>query len=393
MAERLVCITDDMTGALDVGGSLHTRGYDARVYPQPTLPLRFEKSAQIYNLRTRYATHGEAKTSTTDALEEIKSSMPGAVIFGKVDSTLRGPVFQTIDLLHNHFPQQHVFFAPAFPHAQRICSNGNYYVEGKPVTTTEYAQDHTFQMKTDRLTNGRKDITHININDIRKGPEHLYRLIKQSHASLFSFDTLCQEDLQVIAYLGMQINAIMVGSSGLARAMPKVGSHPPHGDFDDSDPFMFVLGSQNPKSRTQLSRLERDGVQIIQLLINDVANLNSIEAVQSVVGDLLTRGHSCAIATPQKQVQGCETYHHDLDQTVANICDSPIKHHLVLTGGETAASILISRGVTYLDVVDEHAPGIPIAIRSNDTTHRIITKAGGFGKLDEYRTIYEYHKP
>lgn len=392
MPERILCITDDLTGALDVGGSFRARGFHPRVYINPLMPCVNEDRTQIYNLRTRYKPPTEGKLHITSAIEEIKPFLHNALLYVKVDSTLRGPVFQTIDIVRDHFPKSPIFFAPSFPHANRICINGVYYVEGIPISNTIYARDTAFQLKSSRLTNGRKDVLHINVEDIDNGAEQLYSLLKRSTAPVISFDTLTQKHLETIALVAMNNNAIMVGSSGLARAIPKIGDSFTDSSFDDHDPIMFVVGSLNPRSREQLRILESDGFPIFRLQNGDVANLKQIEQFQTFVSGLLEQGTSCGIATPDELRKG-SSYFHDLDQTMAKICSSSTPHHLVLTGGETATEILISRGVSRLDVVNEHAPGIPIASRGRDSRHRIIAKPGGFGRPDEFIRIYQYHKP
>lgn len=392
MSERILCITDDLTGALDVGGSFRSRGFHPRVYINPSLPCVNEDRTQIFNLRTRYAQPTEGKSRTTSAIEEIRPFLHNALLYVKVDSTLRGPVFQTIDILCDHFPKSPIFLAPSFPHAGRTCVNGVYYVEGVPISDTVYARDSAFHMESSRLTNGRKDILHVNFRDIDYGAEKLQSILKRSAAQVISFDTYTQQHLETIASVAMNNNAIMVGSSGLARAIPQIGDSFTDSSFDDHDPFMFVVGSLNPRSREQLKILELSGLPIFQLRNDDVANLNQIEKLQTYVSGMLDQGASCGVATPNELRKG-SSYFHDLDQTMAKICSSASPHHLVLTGGETATEILISRGVSRLDVVSEHAPGIPIASRGRDSKHRIIAKPGGFGRPDEFKRIYQYHKP
>lgn len=392
MSERILCIADDLTGALDVGGSFRSRGFHPRVYINPLLPCVNEDRTQIFNLRTRYAQPTEGISRTTSAIEEIRPFLHNALFYVKVDSTLRGPVFQTIDILRDHFPKSPIFFAPSFPHAGRVCVNGIYYVEGEPIIDTIYAKDSAFHMTSSRLTNGRKDILHVNSRDIDYGAEQLHSILKRSAAPVISFDTYTQQHLETIASVAMNNNAIMVGSSGLARAIPQIDESFTSNAFDDHDPFMFVVGSLNPKSRTQLQVLKSNGLPVFQLQNEDVANLRQIEQLQTFVSGLLEQGKSCGVATPDKLRKG-SAFFHDLDQTIAKVCSSSSPHHLVLTGGETATEILISQGVWRLDVVNEHAPGIPIASRGRDSKHRIIAKPGGFGRLDEFVRIYQYHKP
>lgn len=391
MAKELLCFADDTTGALDVAGSFYSRGYETAVCLEADCQEAADTTCQVYTHNSRYKTPYESKKQLVAALGQIDKDFLSRVnLFLKVDSTLRGNILSDIDTVSEVVTDTPIFLAPAFPFYGRTCIDGIYSVRGTPILDTEFAMDPAFNYTSSSLTNNRKDIEHVDWRTLSQGPNAVVARVSSSDTNKFTFDTRDETDLAVIARAGLLIRAVMVGASGLARAIPR--KQLPQGQPfipDTNLPTLFVIGSMHEMSRLQKAQLATIGVAGVEIPIDQVGNFRELQTINDYVKESLDNGSTLYLATPDSPTDD-EGIWREMENSVSEVTRiSEVPHNLVIVGGETARATFRGRQITRLAIRSEYEPGIPISSRG-DLKEAILTKAGSFGHSNTLVDIYQF---
>lgn len=393
MAKELLCFADDTTGALDVAGSFHTLGYITDVFIESDYEQSQEADCVVHNLNTRNSSSEKSRASIRDIIRHFGlSKLSSSNLFYKVDSTLRGNILDDIDSINRELPNRPVFLASAFPFYKRSCIGGTYYVKGIPILDTEFSRDQAFFYKTSALSDNRGDIKHIDWQILSQGSEAIVQEVRKSNMHKFTFDTRHQLDLEIIAQAGLKLGAVLVGSSGLARALPKRQKLPNKAfKVVNKIPTLFVIGSLNSLTRIQEEKLETAGISSIKLLPQQIGVRSQLQIINEKVRNELVSGSSVIVATPEKLIidRGIGKEVEESITVATNVVNVP--HNLVIVGGETARATFKGRHIKRLRVRGEFEIGIPITSVSNKN-EAIITKAGGFGYGDSLINIHRFLK-
>jgi len=134
-----------------------------------------------------------------------------------------------------------------------------------------------------------------------------------------------------------------------------------------------VVGSTNPATRRQLAELHtRADVQGVTVGVDPV---RAVETLRGMTAPILTLQTPDERHTPQTaQV---------LARSQAAIVKALTEDHtvdaLVITGGETATTVLQPLGATGIDLLDEPEPGVVRGSLISPLPLSVLIKAGGFG--------------
>jgi len=242
-----------------------------------------------------------------------------AILFKKIDSTLRGHVAAELAAIRPALGRRPVLFAPAFPAQGRTVRDARLHVNGKRAS-----------------------------GDLRA----LLSKAGLPAARTFVCDAASDADLDRIARAGLALRPrpLFVGSAGLARALartlPRRQSAP--GQAASRRPVITVVGSASAVSVRQARRLASDPAKIlVQMAWRNKPTPRDIPAVRRM-------GRLVAQAAPRA--------------------------HYVLTGGETARAVLGARKIRAFRLLGEVEPGVPFGMARDGTL--VCTKAGGFGGPD-----------
>ena len=139
MTTPLYMLADDLAGAHDVAVPFAKRGFAVAV---PTCPDRLDQfdSADlvVLNTDTRSCSETEAADHVGAACEAIRARS-GALVYKKIDSTLRGHVGFEIDLVSELMDFSLVVCAPAFPEMGRTTVGGYQLLGGLPISGADMA--------------------------------------------------------------------------------------------------------------------------------------------------------------------------------------------------------------------------------------------------------------
>lgn len=144
----IVVIADDLTGAAEIGGIGLAHGLKAE------LQRRFcpESSAALLIIDTdsRSLPPEEAGVVMRGLVRRLKESgLPvGRMIYKKTDSVLRGPVAAELEALREVWGAARVLLVPANPSKGRTIHNGRYFIHGRPLSETDFANDPEYPAVT-----------------------------------------------------------------------------------------------------------------------------------------------------------------------------------------------------------------------------------------------------
>ena len=136
---------DDLTGAAELAGMCKQHGLKTILTLVPEAPDHAE--AIVYCTDSRSVDLANALTVTQQFLAPIALAKNG-MVYKKTDSVLRGHVMEELLLQMHQLGYQRVLFIPQNPSMGRIINDGQYFVNGKLLSETAFADDPEFPRKT-----------------------------------------------------------------------------------------------------------------------------------------------------------------------------------------------------------------------------------------------------
>jgi uncharacterized protein YgbK (DUF1537 family) len=139
---------------------------------------------------------------------------------------------------------------------------------------------------------------------------------------------------------------------------------------------LIVVGSLHPSSREQLKVLLGHLPAHGQDSATDGTESHA-ERVERIAEELSSNGYS-AVHDPFVSHSTAEADQW-LASTVAELFADDAFDALLLTGGQTARSVLDGLGTRHIEVLSEPDPGIALGILDHPARIPVLIKAGGFG--------------
>lgn len=404
---QCVVVADDLTGSCDTGHEFAERGYDTRVVVSPRHDASMPQGdVLVVNTESRYA-------APEEAAERVRSAFEGAgeaVVFKKVDSTLRGNVRVEVEAALDAVGADFVLVAPAFPANDRLTVGGYHLVNGQLVTDTPAGKDAERPPTHDALSEffaaSEYATEHLDVEVISRGSaavrEALVSMRSGDEPLVVTCDALTEEHLSAVADAGADLTAqcLFVGSGALARHILVPGSASGTGvDVDDTRTAVGVSGSVAPETLAQIDGIPREQRRQLDLELavvdpsaagSDLASrgmaavdehggvvLHSAERVDDAERTLAA-GERAGVdgTTVRRRVTDA------LATAAADVVQDGQPSNLFLTGGTTAIAVLDQLEALALRMSgDAIEPGIPLASVVGGVADgaTVITKAGGFG--------------
>lgn len=384
MLDDLNVVADDLSGAADCAAAFARRLGPVPVHLRLPVPGRDQRRFS-FDADTR-AMDSAAAVKTTDRIFRSLATrhQAGALVFKKIDSTLRGHLGAELRAALCALKADAVVVAPAFPHQGRFIRDGQLFLtDGLPNSRT-----------------GQIDLCAL-LNEVHlrpavltcrpdEHPKQLAQRIVTAHANgarAIVIDASDQEDLTRLASGLMELTVLRVlvaGSAGLASALaarmgesnlgigadwPVAGRH---------GVVAAVVGSFSTASAAQVLAVEQRGD--VEVLRCDVQRWlhGRVEHEVSQAKQAFASGRHVLFASHGGRP----------DQPSRAIVQSMARSLIpllalagawVLTGGDTARAVLEAVGMSQLLVVGEFEPGISVALPAGRKSPLIVIKAGGFG--------------
>lgn len=338
-----VLIADDLTGSLDSIAPFAALGMNcvSAVSLDALGPaLALSPEVLSVNLGTREVPSDVARRKATAATRALlDASGPDTVWIKKIDSRLKGPIAAEISGMSEVLRPERVLLCPAIPELGRFVSQG--YLRGRGVVRDLPVAE---TVALDRPC----DVP----------------------------DATSDADLDRLA-ASVQPGTLVAAARGLASALARrmcPGRLPAPAGLQPG-PVGFAVGSRDPVTMAQVALLRGHG------------GPRFIMAPDGEVMCITDPGPFVIQATAGAGAEG--------RVVSARLAEGVIRYvaglrTLVLTGGETAASVLDAAGIQLLRVTGEVLPGLPLcrAIDLPDFPD-LITKSGGFGPPDTLLRLWQ----
>lgn len=152
----IAVIADDFTGAAELAGISLRYGLSVSVH----LDNAIDGDADVVIISTdsRSMQKAAAIYCTADAVEAIEMCQP-SLLYKKIDSVLRGYVIDEVKVQMELSEKSKALILPANPFLQRTISNGEYFIDGKKITETSFADDPEFPVSSASVTTMLQDET------------------------------------------------------------------------------------------------------------------------------------------------------------------------------------------------------------------------------------------
>ncbi|WP_206922502.1 four-carbon acid sugar kinase family protein [Alicyclobacillus suci] len=405
-------LADDLTGAADAASYFRTPERRVRIGFDSAMPWDFRlthETVQVFDAETRHLSPEVSFGKVLHACAHITQASPGALVYKKVDSTLRGNIGAEIEAAVRGLNRNIAVLAPAFPAGGRTVIGGVLYVHGVPVNETAFANDpHHPILSANVAEHVRTKVAwptvQLDLSTIRQGADAVEHFLADQGDGpvLIVADTEVDEDLAVLAEVfSRDTTYLPCGSAGLARQLAKVwtqsggacdaavGSRPPRAQRQ-----LYVIGSANQLAREQVQELQNKRVvRTLELsatkVVDDVTAPDEIAAaIAQIAADdaditVLTLSPERVSTVDRTRLvdalaQVAKAWVH---RSSADFGRSEQPHLAVFaTGGDTALACCKAVGYTEIWPEGELLPGIPWSfVGGQDEKLTLVSKAGGFG--------------
>ncbi|MFV0378149.1 MAG: four-carbon acid sugar kinase family protein [Mangrovibacterium sp.] len=374
----IAVIADDFTGAAEIGGVGLQRGLKVQV--ETEVSGAGKPDLLVISADTRSMNLLDACTrieQITTALLQLKPR----VIYKKIDSVLRGHVYDELEVQRCVSGKNRILVVPANPHFKRIIRDGIYYIDEIPLGETSFANDPEFPHNTSKVA----------------------ELIGKGSAKIacFDFGTALPNqgfvvgnvtnDSDLAAWAAeLDEQTVYAGGAGYFQAIldREYPVRPLQPRFDNSGArhSLFVFGSTFPKDSAFITKLEEAGLAFYNLsetyfneAITTIARRN--EMAQIIAGQMMRDSHvvlttifsSSANANISPQTVRAQT-----GLLVKAIFDRVPVDSLFIEGGATASQIFQNLGIARLIPVCELDYGI-IQMKVEDSRGlMVVTKPGSY---------------
>ncbi len=367
--QGIAVLADDLTSAGDGAGPFRRAGHDARILFAATASVpRHPAGVNAIDLGSRVLDEEAAASRTRQAARLFAGS---GLLLKTVDSTLRGHVAAEVRAAWAGSRRRAVVIAPAFPAEGRATVEGVQYVRGVPVHASEYARDPAHPVRC-------SDLAVLFPEAVLTRPDRaaeLPRLIEGG--GLIVCSAAEDGDLdRLVAAVPRLDEVLWVGSPGLAAALARRCARATGSTAPPPAPArrpLVVVGSTNPATRRQLAELHT-GADVQGVTVG-VDPAPAVEALRGMTAPVLT------LRTPDERhtPQTARALARSQAAVVRALTEDHTVDALVLTGGETAASVLQPLGATAIDLLDEPEPGVVRGSLIGRLPLPVLIKAGGFG--------------
>ena len=403
---QCIVVADDLTGSCDTGHEFATRGYDTRVVLSPQTDTTPQGDVAVYNTESRYAPPAVA----ADRVRSVLETADPAVVFKKVDSTLRGNVRREVDAATRAVDPDLVVVAPAFPANGRLTACGYHLVDGQLVTESPPGADEERPPTHDSLpecfASSDYPVERIGVGTVARGVtavrDAFESLCTVDGPVIVTCDAVTDSHLATVAAAAHERSArcLYVGSGGLARHVTVPGTPAGAGlDVDESRTVVGVSGSVAPETLEQLGAVSEALRQHLDLE-EAVTDPSTAGAALAARGSAVVENHGGvllhsadarsdvdrAMAAGERAGVDGPTVRRRVTDALATGAAEVVREdrpsNLFLTGGATARAVLDRLDATALRMAGEAvAPGIPLSTVDGGVADGVaaVTKAGGFG--------------
>lgn len=366
---------DDLTGAAELAGMCKQHVLKTILTLVPAAPDHAE--AIVYCTDSRSMDLASALTVTQQFLEPIALAKNG-MVFKKTDSVLRGHVMEELLLQMHQLGYQRVLFIPQNPSMGRIISNGQYFVNGKLLSETAFADDPEFPRKTadvaELLSGQVADVHVMHYNDVLPA------------SGIIVGEASCREDLEKWVSR-IDPGMLLAGGGDFFQSILEqlFGTVSPDLLLPPQQPFLYISGTsfQTSVAFIQALAIENDMVHYID---ESILEAIGIENWLSHCAKAINENKRAVIAfDPSLQHQDSYSALF-LRQKMASIIHALLSStpvgEILIEGGSTAKAILDEMNLSFW--IPDAVIGRGVVRLQDSHQHYTITVKPGSYPLPDY---------
>lgn len=394
----ILIIADDLTGAADCAVQFCQVGLSAVVLTRLGGADMASTRARVLslNLHTRdLPSASQVRRVWRRAALLIVPLAHEALVYQKIDSTLRGHPALEVRLLLDLLDMPAAIVAPAFPKVGRQTIDGLHRVHGTPLAQTEYARSPRRGRASSALPDllaaaGKPPPVHLAWPIIERGSQAVVdwlRVHLTEHGQLITADAAHEGHFDILtqAVLAFERRLLLVGSAGWAERLAWVSQGllvtPP------SPGALGVVGSLNSVATRQVKVAEQQGGMVIPATSTGAGGTGQpAVGYEQIAATALAAGRHVVIWTYPTDLAAVSGHSgRQLLGAVAagvrQILSTTAVSGLVIVGGDTAQAVLQTLQASGLSLLSEIAAGIPYGqiVGGRFAGLPTATKAGGFG--------------
>lgn len=410
-AKSMIIIADDLTGANDTGVQFAIQGLHTEILLEGTnLSQQSEAAILVVDTDSRAIGANEAYQKIQRIAKQAQQA-GFKNFYKKVDSTLRGNIGIELQAILDLGFHDFALVMPAFPKNGRTTVGGHHLLYGVPLSETEIGKDSKTPVLESVLPELLRQQTsaligHIGIFELSQGEETIAVAIQHHLAQgcrILSCDAWQDEHFQLVAGAALRVSQkiLWTGSAGLAECLPQLFGWNEKQSL--SAPSLVIAGSISSVTREQIQQLMNEEHELVEVQIADylpwqenetmpclqkalrlLKNGKNIILSSGYQTDAIERAKVSGERLGMSSLEVSQSVAHILGWMGATILQQQEVAGVVLTGGDTAASVCRALGVKGIRILEEVAPAIPLGkmVTEKGKTLWVITKAGAFGSSD-----------
>jgi uncharacterized protein YgbK (DUF1537 family) len=370
-------IADDLTGAAEIGAIGWRHGLRAEIVRNGAAGAA---DLVCVDTDSRGCEAREAAKRAAAAAKLLRAA--GAKwIYKKVDSVLRGHVTAEVEAVMRQLKLERALLLPANPSLGRVIRDGEYFVRGRPLHKTEFAQDPHFPRRSSQVLRLVK-VPENFLMRVANGDRALADrtiLVGDAESALDLQNWTASCDAQMLPAGGAEFfNALLEAENPILQNGNRAG-----GNFSGKE--FFVIGTSTQAARRFIAAARRRKTPVFtlpqELAWGAEFSAVAVEAVtQRVVTALgLHRRVILAVGLPQvraEEVAGCLSEH--VVRVAEQVLRSAQVENVFAEGGATAAELVRRMDWSRLEVVRELAPGVATLAVGGDRNILLTIKPGSY---------------
>ncbi|MBN1184871.1 MAG: hypothetical protein JXB49_21475 [Bacteroidales bacterium] len=377
----IVVIADDFTGAAEIGGVGLRYGLDVVIETEDIAQIHTD--LLVVATDTRSLNGKEAAGVIKNVANKVMALKPD-FIYKKIDSVLRGNVFEELLSQMTVTGMNKAIVIPANPSFKRIIRKGVYYINGTPLHETFFSNDPEYPVTSsyvDEIVG--KESVHSNIKSNDDLPSE----------GIILGDVGSIEDLKSWTSK-IDDKTLPAGGSGFFREILTMFHIKPHDSIREYIPFgenaLYIMGSTFPKQYSLTEKISESSHYLSnmpgELYINPDINSHYIDEWANDVAEAMKNHKKVVIAIPQKSTCLAECtgkIRNAVGVMVKKVFDQTPIDELIIEGGATTWAILKALEINELKPFYEFETGvIRMNVKGRPGLH-ITTKPGSYLWPDE----------
>lgn len=385
----IIVVSDDFTGAAEIGGIGLKYGLDVEIFTK--LPFESIADLVIIATNTRSKSIKEAKEETKQVSTYISNLKP-ELVFKKIDSVLRGHILEETRVMMKTLKDKSALIIPANPRLGRIVKEGTYFIEGKPIAETSFANDPEYSINCSNV-----------IDILSKNKKHNDLHYSKSIGCYANNEIIIGEvrnntDMDIWGSVGNN-DFLMVGSAGFFEAILQNRAFSKKIDNvaipeKRKNVRIIICGSAYHESRNFVRKAKENGFPVSymsdQLFQSREINSGEICVWKDEIIGLLKDYNQVILAISHPVIKSkkiARKLKNIISQVVMAVYQELDLLEFLIEGGSTASEILDLLEFTTLIPIYQYNQGVIKMNVKNAENIQIILKPGSYMWPKEVLTI------